>query len=173
MDIRSNSRDVSRGIHGSAIPPSPGFRHLAVAAATEQKKTGKKHPGKAILAGQYRTLCWDGAAKMAQNSHITSKSILTVLYVTSIMYRQQLVHRWHSRWAGNHDDLPDWVRQDTATVRWTIRNSTLQGAYPLREGDCQRAWISGSLQRIEFSTLRLYTKSQCEVSTHHTRSRLH
>lgn len=56
MEMGSNMRDVVRG---PALLPSPGFRHLAVAAATEQKKTGKKHPGKAILAGQYQTLCRD------------------------------------------------------------------------------------------------------------------
>lgn len=53
MDIRSNMRDVS---HGPALLPPVGLRHLAVAAATDQKKTGKKHPGKAILAGQYQIL---------------------------------------------------------------------------------------------------------------------
>lgn len=51
MDIRRNRRGVSQEIRGPALLPPPGLRHLAVAAATEQKKTGKKHPGKAILAG--------------------------------------------------------------------------------------------------------------------------
>ena len=45
---------MSQEIRGPALLPPPGLRHLAVAAATEQKKTGKKHPGKAILAGQYQ-----------------------------------------------------------------------------------------------------------------------
>lgn len=47
------SRGSSRATHHSPLlPSSPGFRYLAMAAATEErKKTGKKHPGKAILAG--------------------------------------------------------------------------------------------------------------------------
>ena len=32
-------------------PPLPGTRHFA-AAATSNRRTGKKHPGKAILAGE-------------------------------------------------------------------------------------------------------------------------
>ena len=45
---------MSRGPSAGPTPPPPplGFRHLAVAASTDQKKKiGKKHPGKAILAG--------------------------------------------------------------------------------------------------------------------------
>ena len=50
---------VSRGLpFSSPLAPSLGLRHLAVAAAaSEQKKTGKKHPGKAILAGEQHIQC--------------------------------------------------------------------------------------------------------------------
>ena len=54
MDVRGE-----RGTGGAAplLPQSPGgFRQLAVAAAAagadQKKKTGRKHPGKAILAGE-------------------------------------------------------------------------------------------------------------------------
>lgn len=71
MDIRSSMRDVSQGIHGPALLPPVGLRHLAVAAATEQKKTGKKHPGKAILAGQYQILSvWMANTPLALTKHL-------------------------------------------------------------------------------------------------------
>ena len=56
MDRVGGGRNMSKMTVGRPTPltVAPGLRLLAVAAATEQpKKTGKKHPGKAILAGQY------------------------------------------------------------------------------------------------------------------------
>ena len=55
MDVRGE-RDT--GGAAPLLPQSPGgFRQLAVAAAAagadqKKKKTGRKHPGKAILAGE-------------------------------------------------------------------------------------------------------------------------
>ena len=65
MDVRDG---VGRGVPGkmcggSPLLSSPGSRYLAVAAATGQatgqttgkRRTGRRHPGKAILAGQYQS----------------------------------------------------------------------------------------------------------------------
>ena len=56
MDVREGA--VLRGsgaAGGLPLAPSPALRSLAVAAAADnegKKKIGKKHPGKAILAGE-------------------------------------------------------------------------------------------------------------------------
>ena len=58
MELRGRARsDVTAAGPPGILTPGGGFRQLAVAAAAatgseQRKKTGKKHPGKAILAGE-------------------------------------------------------------------------------------------------------------------------
>ena len=106
------------------------------------------------------TSCTTHTYSLTYNTHTFSHT-----HTTHTHSHARTPSRWFSGWTGDHDDIPNRVRQDPAPVGRTLCLSSLQGPHTLCDHHCQRARVLWPVQRTQLSTVWLHTQGQCEVST--------